>query len=301
MLKGIDISNWQDGIRLHALASEIDFVIVKATEGNGYTDPCCDGFVEQAKDCGLLWGFYHFARENSPEDEAEYFYRKTKNYFGHGIPVLDYETGNYDNVEWCERFIERLHDLSGVWPILYMSASRCGEFKGSWIPEKCGFWCAGYPKSYTSWPGIDMPYNTHPFDVVALWQFTSSLQLPGYSGSLDGDYAYMNEQAWLKYACCADPDTPADDVAQVLPVKSYAELVQEVLAGKWGNGDERRKLVTAAGYDYDALQDMVNTEVMANEVIAGKWGNGWNRKQALESLGYNYDAIQKRVNEILEG
>lgn len=301
MLKGIDISNWQDGIRLQALTSEIDFVIVKATEGVGYTDPCCDGFIEQAKECGLLWGFYHFARENDPETEAEYFYKETRNYFGHGIPVLDYETSNYSNVGWCERFIERLHDLSGVWPILYMSASRCGEFEGSWIPGKCGFWCAGYPMAYTYWPDADMPYSTYPFGVAALWQFSSSLQLPGYDGSLDGDYAYMDGWAWLKYANCTESSAPADGAVPVQPVKSYAELVQEILAGKWGNGEERRQLVTNAGYDYDTLQDMVNTEVLANEVIAGKWGNGWNRKQALESLGYDYDAIQNRVNEILEG
>lgn len=299
MLKGIDISNWQDDIRLSKLTNDIDFVIVKATEGIGYTDPYCDGFVEQAKDCGLLWGFYHFARENEPEQEAEYFYNETRNYFHHGIPVLDYETSNYSNVEWCERFIERLHALSGVWPIIYMSASRCGEYEGSWIPEKCGLWVAGYPMAYESWPNPDMPYNTYPFSVVALWQFSSSLMLDGYGSRLDGNYAYMDGWGWLAYAMSSD--SASDDTTPVQPVKNYDELVKEIIAGKWGNGNERKQLLTNAGYDYDYVQDLVNIEVLAQEVIAGKWGNGWNRKNALESLGYDYQAIQDRVNQILEG
>lgn len=41
-----------------------------------------------------------------------------------------------------------------------------------------------------------------------------------------------------------------------------------------------------------------NTEV-AKEVIAGKWGNGAERKKRLEDAGYNYSTIQKLVNDIL--
>ena len=40
------------------------------------------------------------------------------------------------------------------------------------------------------------------------------------------------------------------------------------------------------------------TEI-AKEVIAGKWGNGDARKKALTKAGYNYEAIQKKVNELL--
>lgn len=39
---------------------------------------------------------------------------------------------------------------------------------------------------------------------------------------------------------------------------------------------------------------------IAKEVIAGKWGNGDERKKKLEKAGYNYNEIQKKVNEILE-
>ena len=38
---------------------------------------------------------------------------------------------------------------------------------------------------------------------------------------------------------------------------------------------------------------------MADEVILGLWGNGTERKQRLEEEGYDYDAIQEIVNKKL--
>ena len=39
---------------------------------------------------------------------------------------------------------------------------------------------------------------------------------------------------------------------------------------------------------------------IAKEVINGKWGNGEERKKKLEAAGYNYKTVQKKVNEILK-
>lgn len=40
--------------------------------------------------------------------------------------------------------------------------------------------------------------------------------------------------------------------------KTVTELAKEVLAGKWGNGSDRKKRLTSAGYDYNAVQKKVN-------------------------------------------
>ena len=40
--------------------------------------------------------------------------------------------------------------------------------------------------------------------------------------------------------------------------KSIDELAREVIRGDWGNGAERKRLLTAAGYDYAAVQARVN-------------------------------------------
>jgi hypothetical protein len=41
-------------------------------------------------------------------------------------------------------------------------------------------------------------------------------------------------------------------------------------------------------------------EELAKEVIAGKWGDGTERKKKLTAAGYDYSAVQKRVNELLK-
>lgn len=44
------------------------------------------------------------------------------------------------------------------------------------------------------------------------------------------------------------------------------------------------------------LNDIV---ALAFEIIAGKWGNGDERKRKLESAGYDYNKVQKCVNDLV--
>ena len=43
-----------------------------------------------------------------------------------------------------------------------------------------------------------------------------------------------------------------------------------------------------------------SVDTLAREVLQGKWGNGTDRKNRLTAAGYNYSAVQKRVNELLK-
>lgn len=43
--------------------------------------------------------------------------------------------------------------------------------------------------------------------------------------------------------------------------KSNEEIANEVIAGKWGNGDDRKKKLTSAGYNYDTIQTLVNKKL----------------------------------------
>ena len=42
-------------------------------------------------------------------------------------------------------------------------------------------------------------------------------------------------------------------------------------------------------------------EELAKEVIAGKWGNGHERKERLTAAGYDYNKVQAKVNELMKG
>lgn len=44
----------------------------------------------------------------------------------------------------------------------------------------------------------------------------------------------------------------------------------------------------------------VNLDAIAKEVIRGKWGNGKTRKERLTAAGYDYAAVQARVNALLK-
>lgn len=52
--------------------------------------------------------------------------------------------------------------------------------------------------------------------------------------------------------------TSSSSTASNTATKSVDELAREVIQGKWGNGSARKERLTAAGYDYDAVQARVN-------------------------------------------
>lgn len=68
-----------------------------------------------------------------------------------------------------------------------------------------------------------------------------------------------NAEAMLKQVKAAGFD--AFIVEAAVEKKSNEELAAEVLDGKWGNGAERKERLEAAGYDYAAVQKIVNEMV----------------------------------------
>ncbi len=52
-------------------------------------------------------------------------------------------------------------------------------------------------------------------------------------------------------------------------------------------------------YPADASSTKKSVDTIASEVIRGDWGNGDERKKKLTTAGYDYSAVQKKVNELL--
>lgn len=283
MMKGIDISNWQRGFDLGEARPE--FVIVKATEGLTFVDKCCDGFVQDAINLGIPFGYYHFARSNDAEAEASFFYEQTKGYTGKGIPVLDLEVPNGN--AWAEAFCKKFYELSGVKPWFYASSDYINNrgYGTDWIRENCGLWIAGYPKKYTSYPeSAKCPYR-HDGWTLAAWQFTDCLATGGME--VDANFFYGDKAAWNRYAS-GDGQASATDNASTL------ELATKVINGNYGTGMARRD---ALGSRYNEVQAKVNDlYAKANDVIEGKYGNGQTRKA---KLGNEYAIVQRIVNDIL--
>ena len=97
---------------------------------------------------------------------------------------------------------------------------------------------------------------------------------------------------------------------------SLTAVAQQVINGDWGNGEDRKRRLTAAGYSYADVQAAVNVALgievpkasapsaaspanigaLAQAVINGDYGNGDERRL---KLGANYAAVQAEVNRRL--
>lgn len=117
--------------------------------------------------------------------------------------------------------------------------------------------------------------------------------------------AYMaRAQYWYDTMTGHKPAKPAP-----APRVDLEALASAVIAGKYGNGEDRRRRL---GANYAAVQAIVNKrlgsgskpaprvdlEALASAVIAGKYGNGQERRRR---LGSNYAAVQAIVNKRLLG
>lgn len=213
-MNGIDVSNWQAGIDLAAVPA--DFVIMKATQGTNYISPDCDRQYQQAKKAGRLLGVYHYVAGGNAQAEADYFVDNIKGYIGEAILAIDWEAeqnGAWGNEAYLEQLVRRVIERTGVKPLIYSMASRYAQVATVAKKLDCGLWIAQYASNDPT------GYQAHPWNegayACAIRQYTSAGRLPGYGGNLDLNIAYMDRNAWMKYAAksgskpAAAPSKPA--------------------------------------------------------------------------------------------
>ena len=91
----------------------------------------------------------------------------------------------------------------------------------------------------------------------------TQLGVIGDSGNAYGRHLHFEVATGYSSSTRIDPTTYLTKAiyeapTQPTPSKTVDELAQEVIAGKWGNGDERKEKLTQAGYDYNVVQSKVN-------------------------------------------
>ncbi len=306
-MNGIDISAWQGDKNIDLAKVPYDFCIVKATEGTNYKNRYFASHCDKVLNRKKLLGVYHYANGGDPQKEADYFLAYCKKYIGKAILILDWEAKNNpqfgkNDLEWCLKWCNYVYQKTGIKPLIYIQKSAMDAVKKAGY----GLWVAQYP-DYVETGYQEHPWNEGKYNCL-IRQYTSVGKLSGYNGNLDLNKAYISAASWHKLA------TKAVKIVTIKPVKkSVNTLAKEVLAGKWGNGTDRKNRLTKAGYDYNKVQAAVNKLVkasqmsedkiinaVAHEVIIGKWGNGQERINRLKAAGYNPTIIQNKVNEILK-
>lgn len=127
---GIDVSRHQGEINWDVLSKfsfqyhKIDFVYIKATESNSYSDKYFNVNWRSAKEYGFYRGAYHFFDPHqNPEEQMNYFFKKVKLLKGDLPPMLDVEqesrisTSKYrEMVLRCLLIMEKHYKVK---PVLY--------------------------------------------------------------------------------------------------------------------------------------------------------------------------------------
>lgn len=293
-MQGIDVSSWQTGIDVSKVPA--DFVIAKATEGTNYVNPDCDRVVQQCIKLGKCWGTYHYVDGSGAVAEADYYVNNIKGYLGKGILCIDWESGSnkaWGNYAYLEALVSRVIERTGIKPLIYVQASAYAPTAAVAQRHDCGLWIAQYADmNATGYQ--DQPWNEGSYSC-AIRQYSSAGRLNGWNGNLDLDKFYGDANAWRKYAGASGAATPTPKPVDPLAGKSDNQLADEVIAGKYGDGENRKR---ALGNRYNAVQAIVNQKlggghqsrtytVRAGDTLSGiaaRYGTTWQHLQQINGI-----------------
>lgn len=247
--KGIDISYFQGDIDFNLVKnSGIEFVIIR--DGYKYTtDTKFFEYVQKAREAGItILGVYHFSYALNIEEarvEARFCIENMKK-AGLGPDVKVFYDFEYDTVNkaakkgitltrteciayttaFCQEVIR-----NGYQPGVYMNIDYHKNWYDGCIYDVYPVWLADYS-------------GEPDFDCLVR-QYSSKGQVPGINGNVDLNYLYEE-----KLTTPFNPPTS--------PEKDITTIANEVISGVWGDGNERKSRLEAAGYNYDAVQNEVN-------------------------------------------
>ena len=183
MLNGIDISHHNFNMIDKNQLNDLDFVIMKATEGIRFRDPKMPVYMNILND-SMLYGFYHFARPdlgNDPEAEALHFVNTVDRYISdRSILALDVEAGALsvkDLDQWCCSWAQVVDISTGILPVIYISTSETRKLPVT-ASLGCGLWAAKWGRKPTA-------KQLEPWHFWALWQYTSQGIFSGVRVDLD--------------------------------------------------------------------------------------------------------------------
>ena len=268
--RGIDISAHQGDIDLSALKSQIDFVIIRVGYGTqGTIDTKFKRNADLCKKLGIPVGFYWYSYALNVEgakNEAQAMINAITPYkditkFGVWFDMEDADgykkkngmPSNQTLRQMCAAFCE-MTENAGFYSGIYASESWLkNQLSGSEL-NRFDKWVAQWPVSGGKQTALVTSADKR--SDVHLWQFTSAGRFSGYNGNLDTNYAYLD--VFPNPGQATAPAEPAPAPAPEPAKKSNEEIAKEVIAGKWGNGEDRKTKLTKAGYDYNAIQDIVN-------------------------------------------
>ena len=246
--KGIDVSHFQGNIDWNKVKGNIDFAILRlgwiGNNNNHTLDTKFETYYNACKSTGIPIGIYVYNYCNSEDtvkSGAEWTVNQLKDK-GIDLPIyIDMEDRSIENLgkdkltSICIAF-NTVIENAGYWAGVYANLNWYTNYLNKdTIKARYTTWVANY--------GISQDRYVGQYDML---QYSDTGKISGISGNVDMDIMYRDLINEIK-----ESNTGTDR-------KTVEELAREVIAGKWGNGEERKIKLTNAGYDYSAVQAKVN-------------------------------------------
>ena len=256
LTKGIDVSVHQGNIDWQKVKNAgIDFAILRCGYGSDIASQDDSQFARNMAECeriGMPFGVYLYSYANSVEkakSEAQHVLRLIGDHKLQYPIYYDLEdsgtTGKCSKaliLEMAKAFVDIL-ESKGYWVGIYANTYWNNTYlTDAWYNTKAR-WVAQYYDKCT--------YKGE----YGMWQYSSKGKVDGIQGNVDMNYCYVDYPTLVKEA---GKNGYKADKPVTTPLKSIGTIAQEVIDAKWGNGEERKKRLTDAGYDYEKVQARVN-------------------------------------------
>lgn len=181
------------------------------------------------------------------------------------------------NDPWCATFVSAVAIKLGYTKIMPVECS-CSKMielykaLGSWVESDNRVPVPGDIIFY-DWDDSGNGDNTGSSDHVGIVEKVVDNKITviegNYSNAIKRRYITVNDRYIRGYAV---PKYTKEPVKTTTKKKTVDELAKEVLDGKWGNGEDRKKRLTNAGYNYNKVQAKVN-EIVSKKTSTIKVGS----------------------------
>lgn len=304
-LFGIDVSFWQGNFDFKkAKAEGVKFVILRGAYARS-KDTKFESYYKACKALNLPVGVYHYSMAKSVSEartEANFLINNVLKGKQFEYPIyMDVEDkvqralGKDLLTDIVIAFCDTL-EKAGYYVGIYSSASFFRTYMHESKLERFDKWIAQWTKSCT--------YKGE----YGMWQFggeTNKIRTNKVAGvTCDQDYSLKDYPTIIKKLGVngynkntnVKPTTKPITKPSTKPSKTVKELAQEVIDGKWGNGEDRKTKLTKAGYDYKSVQAEVNKLLKTKKEVIYTVKKGDTLTYIANKFGTTVDVLVKKNN-----
>lgn len=188
-------------------------------------------------------------------------------------PVYVYWYGGKNNI--CS--INLLNELKKLYPSVYkpsyVAACKLDIQQHKRCIDCSGLVCASYNKPMVGTSQFDKYFTVYkgsPVDGMIVWRKNHCgiyyngkiIEARGRWAGITATRPYVKSY-WSKIYY--DANVTYISLKSGSKVNNYNKVVKDVIAGKYGNGQERKDKLTKAGYDPDIIQKLVNNALAAQK------------------------------------